>query len=151
MNIVIKEISEPEFKELKIPVLFEDASIDRTFGVISDGKNEYKLGWQSENIKPVIKWVNTILCSIGVDLMFVMFEFTSGRILQKFSLDYYFYDTRIYNGAIYVITQLEIIKINIAELVIVENYSLPDYFESIEFNEGAVVVKCVGDEIVNIE
>jgi len=151
MNISIKEISESEFKELKIPVLFEDESIDRTFGVVSDGKNEYKLGWQSENIKPVIKWVNTLLCSIGVDLIFVIFEFTSGKILQKLSLDYYFYDTRISNGAIYVITQLEIIKINITDIAIVETYSLPDYFESIEFNEGVVVVKCVGDEVVNIE
>jgi hypothetical protein len=151
MNISIKEISESEFKKLKIPVLFEDELIDRTFGVVSDSKNEYKLGWQSENIKPVIKWINTMLCSIGVDLMFVIFEFTTGRILQKFSLDYYFYDTRITNGAIYVITQLEIIKINIPDLTIAEIYSLPDYFESIEFNEGIVVVKCVGDKVLNIE
>lgn len=151
MNISIKEISESEFKELRIPVLFEDESIDRTFGVVSDGKNEYKLGWQSENIKPVIKWVNTVFCSIGIDLMFVIFEITSGRILLKLSLDYYFYDTRISNGAIYVITQLEIIKINIADFAIVETYALPDYFESIEFKEGVVVVKCVGDEEVNIE
>ncbi|MGS2765152.1 hypothetical protein [Sinomicrobium sp. M5D2P9] len=150
MNISIKEISESEFKKLKIPVLFEDESIDRIFGVVSDGKNEYKLGWQSENIKPVIKWINIILCSIGVDQMFVIFEFTTGRILQKLSLDYYFYDTRISNGAIYVITQLEIIKINIIDLTIVETYSLPDYFENIEFNDGIVVVKCVGDEVINI-
>jgi len=151
MNISIKEISESEFKKLKIPVLFEDESIDRTFGFVSDGKNEYKLGWQSENIKPVLKWINTILCSIGVDLMFVIFEFTTGRILQKISLNYYFYDTRMSNGSIYVITQLEIIKINTTDLTIIETYSLPDYFESIEFNEGIVVVKCVGDEVINIE
>jgi hypothetical protein len=151
MEISIKEISETAFKKLNIPVLFEDESIDRTFGVISDGKNEYKLGWQSENIRPVIKWINIELCSIGIDLRFIIFEFTAGRILQELFLSYYFFDTRISKGAIYVITQLEIIKINIKTLTIVETYSLPDCFESIEFNEGIVMVKCMGDEIVNIE
>ncbi|SEA50929.1 hypothetical protein SAMN05192529_1242 [Arachidicoccus rhizosphaerae] len=151
MEISINEISESEFKKLEIPVLFEDESIDRIFGVISDGKNEYKLGWQSENIKPVVKWINTILCSIGVDLVFVIFEFNTGRILYKLSLDYYFYDTRIYNGAIYVITQLEIIKISITDLTIAETYSLPDYFESIEFKQGILIVRCIGNEVVNIE
>lgn len=145
----MKEIPESEFKELKIPVLFEDASIDRTFGVVSDGKNEYKIGWQSEIIKPVIRPINKVRCSIGIDLMFVIFEFTSGRILVKLSLDYFFYDTRIFSGAVYVITQLEIIKISITDLTIVGTYSLPDYFESIEINEG-LVVKCVGDKVLNI-
>ncbi len=44
MNACIKEISESEFKRLKIPVLFEDELTDRTFGVLSDGKNIFKLG-----------------------------------------------------------------------------------------------------------
>lgn len=151
MKTSIKKISESEFKKLSVPVLFQDESMDRTFGVVSDGKNEYKLGWQSENIEPVIKWVDTLLCSIGIDLMFVIFEFTTGKILRKLSLDYFFYNTRMFNGALYVITQLEIIKINITDLATVNTYSLPDYFESIEFNEGTVVVKCVDDEVINIE
>jgi hypothetical protein len=151
MNIELTEISDSVFKKLDIPTLFEDKLTDRTFGVVSDGKNEYKLGWQSENVKPVMKWINTLLCSIGVDLVFVIFEFTTGRVLQKLSLDYFFYDTKIYNGFIYVITELEIIKINIVNLAIVEIYSLPDYFKSIEFNERNIVVKCVGDEVVKIE
>lgn len=150
MKISIKEMPESEFEKLKIPILFEDKSIDRTFGVVSDGKIEYKLGWQSENIKPVIKCINLLLCSIGIDLIFVIFELTTGRVLQKISLDYYFYDTKIYKGAIYVITQLEIIKVGIQDLAIVKIYSLPDYFESIEFNEEILVVKCIGDKVVNI-
>ncbi len=151
MNISIKEISELEFKKLNIPVLFEDESMDRAFGVISDGKNEYKLGWQSDNIKPIIKWINTVLYSIGIDLTFVLFEFNTGRILQKLSLNYFFYDTEIYNESLYVITELEIVKINITDLAIVETFSLPNFFESIEFNEGIVAVKCVGDEVINIK
>ena len=54
----------------------------------------------------------------------------------------------IYNGAIYVVTQLEIIKINITDLAIIETYSLPDYFESVEFNKGIIEIKCVGNKVV---
>lgn len=90
MNIELTDISDSDFKNLDIPTLFEDKLTDRTFGVLSDGRNEYKLGWQSDNIKPVIKWINTLLCSIGIDLVFVIFEFTTGRVLLKLSLDYFF-------------------------------------------------------------
>jgi hypothetical protein len=151
MNIELTDISDSDFKNLDIPTLFEDKHTDRTFGVLSDGRNEYKLGWQSDNIKPVIKWINTLLCSIGIDLVFVIFEFTTGRVLLKLSLDYFFYDTKIYNEFIYVITELEIIKINITNLAVVEIYSLPDCFESIEFNERNIMVICVGNEVVKIE
>lgn len=145
------EISESDFNKSDLPTLFEDKLLDRSFGLISDGINGYKLGWQSEIVKPVIKWINNGLCSIGIDLVFVIFEFTTGKILQTLSLAYFFYNTKTYNGFIYVITELEIIKIKIEDLLIVEIYSLPDYFESIDFNEGNIVVKCVSDEVVNIE
>lgn len=150
MNIELKDISDFDFINLDIPTLFEDKLTDRTFGVLSDGINEYKLGWQSDNIKPVIKWINTLLCSIGIDLVFIIFEFTTGWVLLKLSLDYFFYDTKIYNEFVYVITELEIIKINIVNLAVVEIYSLPDSFESIEFKERNIMVKCVGDEVVII-
>ena len=151
MNIELTEISDFDFNNLDIPTLFVDKLTDRTFGVLSVGSNEYKLGWQSDNIKPVIKRINTLQYSIGIDLVFMIFDFTTCEVLLKLSLDYFFYDTKIYNEFIYVITELEIIKINIANLTVVEIYSLPDYFESIEFNERYIIVKCIGDEFVKIE
>ncbi len=51
----------------------------------------------------------------------------------------------------YVITELEIIKINITDLAIVGTYSLPDYYERIEFNEDLITIKCIDDEIVNLD
>lgn len=151
MNVEIKEISESNFNNLELPILFEDKLTDRVFGVISNGVNEYKLSWQSTVSKPKIAVIDNFRCSIGIDLVFVIFEFPTGKILLQHSLDYFFYDIKTYKGFLYVITELEIIKINTKDLLVVETFALPDYFESIEFNEGIVVVKCVGDEVVNIE
>lgn len=151
MNTEIKEISESDYNKLKLPVLFEDQLTERVFGIISNGTNEYKFSWQSTVIKPKIICIDNFRCSIGIDLVFMIFEFLTGKILLQLSLDYFFYDIKIYNGFFYVITELEIIKINTKDLLVFETFALPDYFESIEFNEESILVKCVSDEIVNIE
>lgn len=150
MQVSIKEISESDFNKLELPVLFEDNLTDRIFGIVSNGINKYKLSWQSTVSKPKITVIDDFRCSIGIDIVFVIFEFLTGEILIKLSLEYFFYNTESHNGFLYVITELEIIKINTTDLAIVETYALPDYFESIEFNEGIIVVKCVNDEVVNI-
>lgn len=151
MKIQLDEISESEFINLNLPVLFEDKLTDRVFGIISNGVKKYKFGWQSTTIKPVIKFINDNHCSLGVDLTFIVFDFNTGEILQKISLDYYFYDTQIFNGFIYVITQLEIIKINILDMTIVKTFDLPDYFESFNPKEKNIVVECLGGEIILID
>ena len=151
MNIEIKEISESDYNKLKYPVLFENKLTDRVFGIISNGINEYKFSWQSTIIKPKVIDVDDFRCSISIDLVFLIFEFLTGKILLQLTLDYFFYDTKIYNGFIYVITELEIIKISTKDLLVIERFALPDYFENIEFNEEIILVKCVGDEIVNIK
>jgi len=151
MNVEIREISESDFNNLELPILFEDILTDRVFGVISNGVNEYKLSWQSTISKPKIVVIDNFRCSIGIDLVFVIFEFLTGKILLQLSLDYFFYEVKTYKQFLYVITELEIIKINTKDLLVVEAFALPDYFESIEFNEGIIVVKCVDDEAVNIE
>lgn len=150
MQVKIKEISESDFNKLELPVLFEDKLTNRVFGIVSNGVNEYKLSWQSTVSKPKITLIDDFRCSIGIDTIFVILEFITGEILMKLSLDYLLYNIKIHNEFLYIITELEIIKINTKNLAIVNTYALPDYFESIEFKERVIVVKCVGEEVVNI-
>lgn len=151
MKATIKKISESEFKNSHLPVLFEDELTDRVFGLISNGVCAYRFGWQSTVSEPITKFININYCSVGIDLNFVLFDFNTGRIMKKLSLDYYFYDIEVFNEFLYVITQLEIIKIDIANLAIIDTCPLPDYFESIRFDEGIAVVKCIDGEVINIE
>jgi hypothetical protein len=146
----INEISESDYKNLDLPTLFEDKLTDRKFGLFSKGESKYKFGWQSETIKPNIIFINNSCCSIGVDLIFIIFEIRTGKVLVKIPLDYYYFDTKIYNNFLYVITELEIIKISIDGLKVIDTYSLPDYFESIEFYNDKIIVKCVNDEVIKM-
>ncbi|HRP03212.1 MAG TPA: hypothetical protein PLE30_11250 [Candidatus Kapabacteria bacterium] len=150
MKIKLFEISELDFKALSVPILFNDDSSDRVFGLISDNKNKYKLGWQSDVIKPVIKWINSNICSIGIDQKFIIFEFDTGKVLLKTQLDYFFFDTLILNDSVYIITELELIKIKIKDFFIQESYALPDYFESIRIEKDSIIVKCVDSQVINI-
>lgn len=150
MNAYIKEISESDYNKLELPVLFEEKVTDRVFGLFSNGVNEYKFGWQSTACKPKINFIDNFRCSIGIDLVFVIFEIITGKIAVKIYLDYFYYDTKIFNGFLFVITELEIIKLNLIDLMIVDSYSLPDFFESIEFYDEKIVVKCVNDEVINM-
>lgn len=143
-------ISEYDYNNLELPILFENKLTDRRFGLFSRGESKYKFAWQSETIEPKINFINNFLCSIGVDLVFVIFDILTGKVLVKIPLDYFYYDTKIYNSFLYVITELEIIKISISNLNVVDTYSLPDYFESIEFYAEKIIVKCVNDEVIKI-
>ncbi|OIN56672.1 hypothetical protein [Arsenicibacter rosenii] len=151
MNINVKKISELDFRNLKIPTLFEDEPIDRAFGIVSNGRAEYKIGWQSEDIKPVVKCINVLLCSIGIDLVFVIFDFSTGEVLKKVYLDYYFYDIIIHKELLFVITQLEVIRIITTDFSLNKTYSLPDYIENFKIEKGILVIKCIGGDIVYVQ
>lgn len=151
MDVEIREVSKVDFIRLDIPILFEDQLTDRAFGVVSNGMSEYKIGWSSEGIKPSIAMINSTFCAIGIDLIFVIFNFNNGEVVLKLLLDYFFYGIKMHNNILYLITELEIIKIEISDLKVIRTYALPSYFKDIEFREGFVVVKCLDNDIVSIE
>jgi len=150
-QINIKEISEDNFNNLELPILFEDKLTDRVFAIISNGNQKYKFSWQSTISKPKITNIDKFRYAIGIDLIFIIFDFLTGNKLLQLTLDYFFYDIKIYKDFIYVISELEILKIDIKKLLVIKEIALPDYFESIELNDKLIQVKCVSGEIVKIE
>lgn len=149
MKINIKEVSESDFERLDLPVLFGDKS-DRSFGsIFVQGEELYKISWNSTLIKPNILVINEVIC-IGIDLIFIIFDFDKKNILLQLNLDYFLYDVKIYNEYLYVITELEIIKLNISNFEICKKYDLPDYFNDIEFQEDDILITCINGEVVNI-
>ncbi|MCX6317426.1 MAG: hypothetical protein NTW29_09065 [Bacteroidetes bacterium] len=150
LEVSINKISEFDYTNLDIPFLFEDRFADRSFALVICNSFKFKIGWQSDIVEPEINIFNSSLFTIGIDLNFVIIESASGRILKKLSLNYYFIETRAFGGAILLITQLEIFRINISDLTIEESYYLPDFFESIELYETVFFVKCIGGEIVKL-
>ena len=150
MNISLLKINESEFNKLNIPILFNDSYTSRCFGVIKNNKYSYKFSWQSDLIQPILSEVINGIFSIGIDQNFTIINFNLNLIAFKLELNYTFYDTKIFNDLIYVITELEIIKINALTFKVLEEYLLPDIFEEIIFEEKKISVRCLDQSVINI-
>lgn len=148
MAPIINEISEDDFKHRKLPLLFESSLTDRLFAIVGNGIFQFKFSWQSDTIHPFILNLENNITLIGIDLNFTAIDFDNGRILCNIILDNFFYQAKIYCGFIYVIAEMEIIKVDLSSFVVLTRFPLPDFFESIKFEKDVVEVKCVGGEVL---
>ena len=148
MNI-IKRISKTAFRKLNSYELFKEdkEAANNSFAVISESTNCFKIAWNSD-IEPMLIEIDANIYGIGIDQHFSIVDLNCNSVLLNINLFYNFFVTKLQGEWIYLITELEIIKISKLDFKIVKNYALPDYFEGIEFLDGQVIVKCSGNEIV---
>ena len=151
MKKQVKNISKSDFDSLKCLTLFENKLTDKVFAYISDNKICYKYGWSSETVSPIILNVRNNIFLIGIDQNLVVFDFDKEKIELKLELDYFFYDAKIYNKCIYVISELEILKIDIKTTSVINETELPEYFQKIEFINDKAHVYCIDGQKVTIE
>ncbi len=144
MNIILKEISEFDFSNLNVPVLFHEKRTGRSFGTITSGSNSYKFSWQSNLLKPKLKMIRSGIYSIGIDQHFAIIDLVTNAVLINLNLDYFFCDAILCNDFVYVITELEIIKIHGASFEIIAEFELPDVYEGIGVKKNGLAVTCSG-------
>lgn len=147
---MIQIISEEKYRKLQYPILFNDEQTDRIFATLSYKDTNYKFAWQSNNITPCVIKIRENILAIGVDQNFIVVNFDFEKILIKYRLDYFLYDIRMYNDFIYVLTELEILRIEKRTMELVDKYDLPDILENIEFNDYQIIVKCMDGEVINL-
>jgi hypothetical protein len=148
MAILVNEIKEFDFNSLNYPILFGDKTTNRVFNLISFGDYRFKFGYQSENVNPKINEISKNIYSLGIDLNFAIIDFEKNKVILNLVLDYYFYEAKLHNGFIYVITELLIIKINQITFETIEKFALPDIFMEIIFKGDKMEIKCLNNEIV---
>jgi len=147
----VRKISEKEFEKLSAPILFENKLTNRVFGQISIEGHTYKFSWQSDEVNPVILSIRHGIVLIGIDVSLVIFNYNTGKVLLELSLDYFFFDAKIYDDFIFVISELEIIKIYSSTFEVARKYGLPDFIEEIEFKHGRIEVKCAGQDPIILD
>jgi hypothetical protein len=150
MKINILKVGESEFDKLNVPMLFNDINTRRCFGVIKNNISSYKYSWQSDMIEPLLTEITKDIYAIGIDQNFAVINFKLNSIVFKLELNYTFYDTKIFNEFIYVITELEIVKINSLTFKVMKEYQLPDIFEEILLTDKKITVRCLDQSIIDI-
>ena len=145
MEIKIKKVSKSEFKKIKCDVLFENKLTNRVFGILSGINRCYKFAWQSDLIEPLLLNIRENIFLIGIDQNAIIIDLDKNTIILKLSLFYNFYQAQINKKYIYIITELEIIKIDIMTFKVTKQYGLPDFFEKIEFDGETIKIHCTGN------
>ncbi|PXW06932.1 hypothetical protein C8D70_12415 [Chryseobacterium sp. CBTAP 102] len=144
----LQEISEVSYKNSDLPILFEDNLTDRMFGIISNDIHSFKFGWQSTIVKPIIKEANQKNYAIGIDQNFVLIDLNLVRIRLKLELSYFFYNMVVLDDLIIVITELEILIVNLKSFSLLTTISLPELYEKMEINGKDVRFICIdGNEV----
>ena len=151
-NVIYKIIPFDEFRQLDCITLFHDEKTARRFGVITNGIISFKFSWQSDTIDPVMKVYNknSFYC-LGIDLMFSIIKFNENDFKSVVKVDYLLYDIRFIEGGIWVITELEILVVDVVNYTIVKKMPLPSIFQKIISESLLVTVECMGGEIITVE
>lgn len=148
---IFNEITEIQFNGVSVPILFseENDKANNHYAIISDGLYSFKFSWNSD-LEPVITEINSNVYSVGIDQHFAVVDFASNTTLLNLNLFYNFYDTKIFDEWIFVISELEILKISRLNLKMIEIYDLPDFFREIEYKGEVAEIKCSGGEIITV-
>lgn len=145
-----KKITEEEFKAVDLPIIFENKLTDRSFAIVYKNIDFFKFGWQSTNVDPILIQLREDTFAIGVDLICSIVDTYAKKVLKNIKLNYFFFDFKLINDMLFVITELEVLKLNIVNFEIVENYLLSDFFESIEISKDNIIINTVDGNIINI-
>jgi hypothetical protein len=144
-KILLEIISPDKFNTIQFKI-FEDILLNRVFGIIRYEKKEYGIAWQSDILSPVITEISDGIYSIGVDQNFAIVNFNIDKIEFNTTLTYNFCNSYIYKEDIYIISELEVIKMNVQTFEIQDCYALPDIFEEIFFENNHLEITCMNYE-----
>ncbi len=144
INLV--EIQKGDFDTIKSPLLFKEEKANNCFAIISGNNNEFKLAWNSNTMKPIMKRMQANIYGIGIDQHFAIINLSEGCVELVLDLDYNFFDFEIYNNKVLVITELEIVALELTNYQSKQEYALPDIFENIEMANGMIKVWCLNCE-----
>ncbi|KQT27029.1 hypothetical protein ASG22_20450 [Chryseobacterium sp. Leaf405] len=90
--VILKEISEINYRKSNFQILFEDKQVDKMFAIVSNDIYGFKFGWQSTIVKPVEKEVSSEIYAIGIDQNFIIIDLSlvSIRLRLELELNYFF-------------------------------------------------------------
>jgi hypothetical protein len=150
MAVSLIKLTRTEYYSFNNLALFDDNLNSRCYGVITDGQNDFRLAWQSDLIEPILTQVEANVFSIGIDQDFAVVDFSKNIVLFRLRLIYNFIFTQLFKASIFVITELEIIKIDTANYKISNEYALPESFEDIITLKDSLKILCAEGKYIEI-
>lgn len=151
MGLKLLKLKQSEFNKLNCDILFESKDFDRQFAVISDGLNNFKMGWSSDCIDPDIIEICNGYVFIGIDQHICIIDFNNNTISVNLELDSLFIEAKLYDDCIVMVFELEVIKIDTETFNTIKHYDLPDIAQDIIFGSSKVDISCFDGSSVVVD
>lgn len=151
MNITLEYLSKEQFENLKSLVLFEDKQSNRRFAKLTNGRVAFRFGWNSDLIDPEIIHLTSDNYGIGIDLNYCIVDFDEAEVKKIMDFDSFFLSSILKGCFLYLGTEIEIFKIDIDQLEVVQSYFLPDTFDVFVDEGNGLFAKCLNGSVVKID
>lgn len=149
--VILKHISESDFLSSEKIVVFDDSTYNRCFCEILIDERGFKLGWNSDLMQPMVLCLSLETYVVGIDEYFAIVNFKTLEIIKKIKLDYNFIKVLLYQEYLFVITELEIIKLKNEDYTIENTFLLNDIFDSFKIDNNDILIETFDGNITRIE
>lgn len=148
--IVVNKISKLNFENSSNILIFKDDNYNRCFGEIVLNDKGFKLGWNSDLLTPNILCLSIGIYAIGIDTNIAIINFNNMKILKLFQLSYNFCDFLLYQEHLYIISELEIIKVKNEDYSVINYFHLVDIYTKYIINDNKVFIKSMDNSLAVI-
>jgi len=146
MKLSISRLVQKEFIQNNNLLLFPNTLKDRMFALVSNGKHNFKVSWQSDGLFPVTFDIFEDVFAIGIDLDFVIVDFSTGIIIYHQHLESFFCEFMKYDGKLFAISEIEIYVIDLKTYKTKQVVTLPEIYEKMTIEDECMIVNCIDGE-----
>lgn len=117
------------------------------FGIVDINGKKIGLSWATINPPEILEFADFQIIAIGHGTAFILVSVLDCEVLMKFGLDYDLVMIEKYNYYIFVVTELNVICINLNNKSIFKIVNLPEIADKIEFQDQELIVYCIDGTI----
>lgn len=147
---IITQIDEICFKNSKSPCIFHEEKYAQEYYSIScDGKTLAIFSAQSKIPPIAVNAFNFIVVGFDQNVIFINHE--SGVVLKKIHLSCFFYDFKLMNEYLLVISELELIVFDSKKIEEYKRFEFLEYISNVEVNGNKINISLIDGSLVNVQ
>jgi hypothetical protein len=144
--ITVKKITEEEFNNSELPILFHEQEHARCFYLLIFNKIIIlRFSAQSE-IDPVVKKMGGIV-AIGIDQSVGFWSIEKKEIVKTISLTSFFYDFYVSEKYIFIVCEVDILVLEVNLLKMHQELSFDEYIDHIELDKDSIKIYFTSNDV----
>ncbi len=118
------------------------------FGIVDINGKKIGLSWSTINPPDVLEVADFQIVAIGHWTEFILVSVIDCEVLMKFGLDFALVTIEKYGYCLFVVTELNVLCVNLYSNSIFKVVGLPEIADKIEFRDQELTVYCIDGTVV---